>query len=248
IRNVANIRFRIIILLPLAVFLIWEVVTRSLAASLAEGLPEKAIALRATEPTALLNLADTKLLSLYPEKTESAANVARPNPAAHPESNKNQDARDSAAKQLAPSPENQSQLRAEIESLAERALLNDPLNAHALQLLGLLASEGPDQRTHAFMEAAARRSLFETEAVHWLMVKNYEAHNFSEAIRYAIALINTRQYALPDVMPMLGRIAEDPSSFDNVKRTLLENPKLRRIFFSAIPTYISDPRTPLQFL
>ena len=42
-------RFRLIILVALAVFLVWEVVTRSVAAYLADASPETAIALRSTE-------------------------------------------------------------------------------------------------------------------------------------------------------------------------------------------------------
>ena len=49
------------ILTTLAVFLVWEVITRSIAAYLADTSPEAAIRLRSTNPTALLNLADTRL-------------------------------------------------------------------------------------------------------------------------------------------------------------------------------------------
>ena len=49
------------ILTTLAVFLVWEVITRSIAAYLADASPEAAIRLRSTNPTALLNLADVRL-------------------------------------------------------------------------------------------------------------------------------------------------------------------------------------------
>ena len=57
----ANVRIRLIILIALAVFLVWEIVTRGVAAYLAETSPEMATTLRASEPTALLNLAEKKL-------------------------------------------------------------------------------------------------------------------------------------------------------------------------------------------
>ena len=56
-------RFRLIrlgILAALALFLVWEVATRSLAAYFADPQPETAIRLRSTEPTALLNLAEVQ--------------------------------------------------------------------------------------------------------------------------------------------------------------------------------------------
>ena len=42
-------------------FLVWEVITRSLVAYLADTNPKAAIRLRSTDPTALLNLAQDKL-------------------------------------------------------------------------------------------------------------------------------------------------------------------------------------------
>ena len=49
------------ILTILVAFLVWEVITRSIAAYLADTSPEAAIRLWSTNPTALLNLADAKL-------------------------------------------------------------------------------------------------------------------------------------------------------------------------------------------
>ena len=46
-------RYRLMILAPLAAFLVWEVITRSLAAYLADAGPEAAIRLWSTNPTAL---------------------------------------------------------------------------------------------------------------------------------------------------------------------------------------------------
>ena len=57
-------RIRLSILLALAVFLVWKVVTKGGAAYLADTPPETAIALQASEPTALLNLAEKKLRDL----------------------------------------------------------------------------------------------------------------------------------------------------------------------------------------
>src|SRR5215813_4422846 len=53
---------RRLMLTPLALFLVWEVLTRSLVAYLADTTPELAIRLRSTYPTALLNIANDTLV------------------------------------------------------------------------------------------------------------------------------------------------------------------------------------------
>ena len=56
-------RLRLIILAPLALFLVWEVITRSVVAYLAGANPDMAVRLRSDYPTALLNLAYDRLSS-----------------------------------------------------------------------------------------------------------------------------------------------------------------------------------------
>ena len=64
-------RTRLVMLIALGVFLVWEVVTRGIAAYLADSSPETTLYLRATESTALLNLAEEKLRDLAPKKVET---------------------------------------------------------------------------------------------------------------------------------------------------------------------------------
>ena len=59
------------ILAPLALFLVWEVVTRSVAGYLADAWPEMAVRLQSTNATALVNLADEAL-----DRTADAKNRA----------------------------------------------------------------------------------------------------------------------------------------------------------------------------
>ena len=68
-----NKRAKTVGLVALAVFLVWEVVTKGISAYLAEDSPEKALALRATEVTALLNLAEKALGELNLKKAEPVA-------------------------------------------------------------------------------------------------------------------------------------------------------------------------------
>src|SRR5262249_22657669 len=79
-RKSAKVRTRVIILAALAAFLVWEVVTRGVAAYLAEVSPEMAIYFRPSESTALLNLAEKKLGELnIQKKKELMENPREPN-------------------------------------------------------------------------------------------------------------------------------------------------------------------------
>ena len=57
----ASSRLRFIILVPLALFLVGEIVTRSFAAYWADARPETAVGLPFSHPTAFLNLAEAEL-------------------------------------------------------------------------------------------------------------------------------------------------------------------------------------------
>jgi hypothetical protein len=220
-------RFRRLILTPFALFLVWaplalflvcEVITRSGAAYLADARPEMAIQLRSTNPTALLNLAEAEL--------------------------KRDQARDSPAP-VTVDPEARTQIR----SRAELALRNDPLNARAFRILGELADRSSTkEQTERFMQAAGRRSLHESVAVYWMMQKNYQDGDYRAAIRFADTLLRTRSDSAQQVMPMLGKIAENPNTSDDLKQLLAGNPPWRPEFFDRLSANISDARTPLDIL
>ena len=188
-------RIRLIILVALGVFLVWEVVTRGVAAYLAEASPEKAIRLRATQATALLNLAEKKLRDLDPKKVEPVTNSKAVNQDTRPAEVQSQQSFDTAGQNSplsAPSDGSRTQTRDEVRSLAERALVEDPLNARAFQILGQLSVQASDDtRAETFMHAAVRRSLFASEAVYWMMQKSYKVQNYKAAIGYAVVLLKT---------------------------------------------------------
>src|SRR6185437_5597160 len=52
----------------------------------------------------------------------------------------------------------------------------------------------------------------------------------------------------PHVYPMLGRMAENVSASGELKKTLAENPPWRTQFFAALPSQVTDARTPLELL
>jgi hypothetical protein len=245
------------ILATLAVFLVWEVITRSIASYLADTSPEAAISLRFNNPTALLNLADTRLNS----KVVKPA-VTTPHDTMNSPSN-DETRQPTSGSDAAPSTQDldlgtrseggstgSAPETAQIRSWAERALLNDPLNARALRILGQLAQRSSDKaRTDALMQAAAHRSIHESLAVYWMIRKSYEDRDYRAALHYADMLLRTRNQTetLLLLMPMFARIAETPEASPELKQLLAQNPPWRWEFFRRLPySSISDARTPLD--
>ncbi len=243
---------------PFALFLVWEVITRSVAAYLADARPEMAIRLRATNPTALLNLAEAELKreqavqqpDVTPPRNQtnhSAADVKDPQRAQDLDLN-GEPSSTSVSERAEPANAG-SQDRAQIRSWAELALRNDPLNARAFAILGQLSQQTSDEeQTEPPMRAAARRSLRGSIAVYWMMQKSYEDGDYDAAIRYADTLLRTRTNLAKHVMPILGKIAENEDASRDLKHLLSRNPPWRRAFFDLLPAHISDAKTPLGIL
>ena len=236
-------RLRLLILAPLALFLVWEVITRSVVAYLADANPEMAVRLRSNYPTALLNLAYDGL-----SRDPSAKNIEPVAPLPRDGSSRltiaakgMQSAKDidltvrpePVSGDSALSTATDSRALAQLRSWVERALLEDPLNARAFRILGQL-SRGTLQAT--LMQAAARRSLLESEAVFWVMRKNYEDGDYRSAGRYAEILLRTRpssKTAVQAAMAVLGKIAETPATSGELKQLLASNPRWRSQFFTT---------------
>jgi hypothetical protein len=254
-------RLRLMFLAPLAIFLIWEVITRSLVAYLADGMPEMAIRLRSTNATALLHLAEDKIrldpaLSHDPaaQTVEPVSTAPRKEASDQASDTKNfhnaqdlggrLDSRSAAAPSSA-----ESQTVAQIRSWTELALLNDPLNARAFAILGHLSEGSADEaQTKAFMQTSVRRSLLETAAVYWMMRSALQHQDYRSAISYADALLRHQYEAMVPVMPMLAQIAENPKASGELKEFLKANPPWRKTFFERLPTSVSDARAPLDIL
>jgi hypothetical protein len=135
----------------------------------------------------------------------------------------------------------------EVRQWLETALAGDPLNARALRILGQLAA-ADEGRAISYMQAAARRSVQESLAVHWLMQRHYEEKNYTVALDYADALLRTRPRTMPHVLPMLGKMAETTEARGALEKLLAGNPPWRRAFLSVLPQAVSDARTPLIIL
>jgi len=247
-------RVRLLILAPIALFLVWEVLTRSLAAYYADASPEAALRLDSTNPTALLNLAEDTLN--LDESFKSVAPVLAPprslassgsSHAKGVESSQDDTSRSSSGESTQSAGTDQNY--AQIQSWAELALLNDPLNARAFRILGQISDlTSNEEQTETLMQAATRRSLLESVAIYWMTQKSYQSQDYRAALGYADTLLRTRPQALPLITPLFGKIAENPDASDQLKQLLAGNPPWRPQFFGSFPASISDARTPLDML
>jgi hypothetical protein len=245
-------RWRLLLIVALAAFLIWEVITRSFAAYFADASPEMAIRLRPTDPVALLNLGESHLTRALEGSATAEAKGLSPS-SKNNDTPKNTDDPQAHNADITekptsnPSVETDPKRLARVRSLAETSLLYDPLNARAFGILGEISQEtSDDKRTKALMQAAVRRSLFQSQAVYWLMEDSYEARDYRSAMKYADIFLRTRPQVIAAVMPVLGEMAETPGANVELKRILAENPPWRSQFLASLPDSVSDARSPLD--
>jgi hypothetical protein len=214
--------FRAMLFAALAMVLLWEVISRTLTAYLATAAPEQALAVRPHQSTAVLNLADQKLGEL--NGTVETAVGARPSES-DPEANRR------------------------IRTWAEQALLDDPINARALRILGQLADRSRDEaRAWQFMQTSVRYSMNESFAVAWLVDKSFEKKDYDDTLKYADVLLRTRPQLISYIMPTLVQVAENKDTGSGLRKLLSGNPPWRAQFFDALPSSVSDARTPLDLL
>jgi len=274
-----HIHVRTIILAVFGLILTWLVISRSFAAYLAEIAPQTALWLNPQQPEALVNLADRSLNASVktdestvgvtdqaPERQALGASGSADGSGAGvadqaPEAEKNiSDSKriltaDGATYSqnlnyaFETADPNRSVDLTTIRAWAESALMNDPLNARALRVLGQVADVTRDDAgTSNFMAAAARMSLHESIAVYWLMRKSTEAGDYKAAISYADALLRTNPELGAYVAPVLAHFAEQKASNGLVKALLDSNPPWRTQFLAQLPYNVADARTPLDLL
>jgi len=221
---------------PLALILIWAVFAKSYVAYLSDADPALAVRVTSADPAAFLNLAQLEMKRL-------AQAPASPVPGQSAPAAKDGDTNIIA--KLSAKPEEQAQLSA----WAKAALRKDPLNAQAFRILGqVAASESNEKLTGSFMQAASRRSLRESAAIYWIMLKAYEERDYRTAIDLADILLRTRPNSAQYVVPVLGKIAETENDGGELQRLLAANPPWRREFLDRLPANITDARTPLKIM
>ncbi|WP_166140912.1 hypothetical protein [Methylosinus sp. RM1] len=128
---------------------------------------------------------------------------------------------------------------------AQNALLRSPLDARGLRILGQLA---PEESAADFMELAARHSLNEYRAHHWLLQKRLSEGRYAEALLSADIVLRTRPQLMPFIAPYLERMAEDRTASIALERMLARNPPWRERFLTHLPSIVSDVRAPLRLM
>jgi tetratricopeptide (TPR) repeat protein len=239
-----------------ALVLAWLIVSRSFAAYFADTAPQLALWLNPSQPQALLNLGQSTLRPAAAAGKQIEANESPAPKLSADESTGSIDAMaggpevsqdmDQAFKVL-----DQSQTidLAAVRSWAEAALINEPLNAQALGILGQIASaRGDEGSAEKLMRAAARLSLHDDVAFYWLMIKSMQAGDYQSAVDDADVLLRTNPELVDYVAPVLAKIAEDKGSATMLEAVLARDPPWRDAFFQAFPIYVTDARTPLNLL
>ena len=269
-------RLRTLVLVGCAAALTWLVVSRSLAAYLAEVAPQSALWLNPQQPEALTNLADRSFNSpLTADEQSGVADQAPDRLNANASENSEGSAatadqspgRQNKTSENAPSTANgaadshnltdafsmiDSSRSVDLSALraeAVTAVTNEPLNPRALRLLGQLADTSQDDASALkFMTAAAHISQHENVALYWLMRKSAAAGDYKTAINYADSLLRTNPGLARIVVPVLAHFAGDKASIDSLKAVLDGDPPWRGLFFALLPESVTDARTPLNLL
>jgi hypothetical protein len=261
-----RLQLRTIILAACAALWTWLVVTRSVAAYLADAAPQSALWLSPGQPEALLNLADRALNAARSEsvssgdvdgseKTDPQASV----PNQSPEQSSGPGNLAAAAKTVGDSrdfsnafavvDQNPSVDLPTLRAAVISALLEEPLNARALRILGQLAETAKDDASAVrYMEAAARLSLHEAFAVYWLMHRSAVEGDYKTALYYADALMRTEPNFATYAVPVVAHFANEKASSSAVNALLASNPPWRSLFFRLLPQSVTDARTPLDLL
>lgn len=259
-----DLRPQAIVLTVSCVALIWLVLSHSFGAFLADVAPGAATWFDGRQPEALVNLADQALNAAAGQATTEAAGKALDlSESARADKRLTEGTTttslssiDRAFMSFESLGQGQSISRPiapknalTVRGWATTALLNDPLNARALRILGQLAeAESDDTEAAKFMHAADRLSLHENAAAFWLL-RNSAAHgDFKSAVYYADIMLRTVPQSSIYVVPILAKISEDPAGADLVKTLLAGNPPWRAQFISVLPDSVTDVRTPLTLL
>lgn len=258
-------RLRTIVVSVCAVILTWLVVSQSLGAYLANAAPQTSLWIDPRQPEALVNLADQAISSAnVPQTNADPAGEASQKAGNAPFSAGNTKVKRDGSIQALVSAfaafetigPNQSVSRPmapdnapAVRTWATTALRNDPLNARALRILGQLAeADGDDSGASKFMHAAAQVSLHQNYANYWLMRKSLQEQDYKSAIGYADVLLRTTPQSDVYVVPALAKISEDKTGAALMKTVLARNPPWRQQFFSLLPNYVTDARTPLDLM
>lgn len=250
---------RAVLLFGAGFVLTWLVLSRSFGAYFADAAPGAALWMDQGQPEALVNLSDDAFA-----QAASSQHLSRPNSgqggsgsqhAASTEATSN-GAIDRAFLRFESVGENRSISRPlppdnarEVRQWAEAAIIGEPVNAQAFEILGRLAdAEGDDAAAAKFMGAAEQLSLHRSFATFWLLRKSMRARDYASAVRDADALLRLDTQSYRYVVPFLAQIIQSKDGAALVEKALAADPPWRSDFIATLPYNVTDARVPLNLL
>ncbi len=132
-------------------------------------------------------------------------------------------------------------IREQIRDQVMRALYSEPLSAHGLEILGLLAANEDSASATTLMAAASRQSLRSAAAVYWLMRQKFSNQDFSGALDLADALLRSQPASTPAVTQALAQVAQMPAARSGLASLLAQAPPWRTNFFGGLGGNVRDP-------
>ena len=138
--------------------------------------------------------------------------------------------------------------RRELAELAERALINEPLNPAPLRVLALVTEEeGDDPRAESLMKLAAGRALRDEKAQIWLADYHLLAGDFHQAMEHIDALLRVWPNLGETLFPVLAELTGEAESAEAVVSTLRSVPPWRQSFLAVLPKVFADPAALSEF-
>jgi hypothetical protein len=228
----------VIIMVMVGSALAWQVVTKTLTAYLADAAPDWALVLEPGNKEAALNLAEEKLGLTQDGKYITPDENAPRSVRAWAKSDEI-----TAKGILVPmvAPDISEATRAEVEKLAKTALVNDPLDARALRIMGQISTS--EAKTTQFMEKSVLRSKHEILALYWLLQKSFLDADYAKTTHYIDILLRSHPQLYSYIIPILGRIAESKDGKAPVEALIESNPPWRWLFIETFIRSVTDART-----
>jgi hypothetical protein len=137
---------------------------------------------------------------------------------------------------------------AEVRTISRHVLRVQPLESHALVLLGLAAeAEGRGDEALALMSIAARRSLRNRGAHLWLFNHRLRQRDFGTALSHADVILRTRPGEFrATLLQALMAIASVPGGRTHLVEMLETGPPWRSGFLREFSRHAPDPSDPSQ--
>ena len=215
-----------IVAAALTVTLVYLILTVTLPFALSQSSPGVAVSLNDRNPAALIALADTHRARLIASLTGDGR---LPN---------------AETKATPLSTEEIERLRADIQALARRALVSEPLNASAYRLLAETSADAETIRRH--MATAARLSRHEAIAHLWLTNDALVRGDIAVVFALGETLLRTKPEVTDLVVGFLAAVAETPEGQRRLIERLAAAPPWRKAFLASWPGHFRSTGVPLS--